>query len=100
VKETVAEIRAGSSVGFDFGLKKFLVGSDGSVHLSPLFFKQNLKEVRRANRDLSKKKKGSHNRERARLHLARVHISRRPANATNGSKEPSSGAGGYALSVV
>ena len=73
MKETVAEIRAGSSVGFDFGLKKFLVGSDGSVHLSPLFFKQNLKEVRRANRDLSKKKKGSHNRECARLHLARVH---------------------------
>lgn len=73
VEEAVAATRTGSSVGLDFGLKKFLVGSDGSVHLSPLFFKQNLKEVRRANRDLSKKKKGSHNRERAHLHLARVH---------------------------
>ena len=64
---------AGDAVGFDFGLKNFLVGSDGSKHVSPQFFKQDMNRIRRANRELSRKKKGSKNRERARLHLAREH---------------------------
>lgn len=66
-------IGAGDAVGFDFGLKDFLVGSDGSMHTSPQFFKRDMNRIRRANRALSRKKKGSKNRERARLNLAREH---------------------------
>jgi putative transposase len=63
----------GQSVGFDFGLKTFLHGSDGSRYESPGFFKQSQNEVARANRSLSRKLKGSSNRRKAQRHLARVH---------------------------
>ena len=64
---------AGKSARFDFGLKTFLTVSDGAKIESPLFFKRGLKQVRLANRSLSRKRKGSKGREKARKHLARVH---------------------------
>ena len=64
---------SGKSVGFDFGLKCFLTSSTGEEIVSPFFFKKGLKEIRQANRNLSKKKKGSNNRRRAKLHTARIH---------------------------
>ncbi|MBQ6975215.1 MAG: transposase, partial [Selenomonadaceae bacterium] len=39
-KEFKVETRTGKSVGFDFGLKKFLTASDGKDIISPLFFAQ------------------------------------------------------------
>lgn len=77
-KENEVAARTGKSVGFDFGLKKFMNGSDGIDIESPLFFKQNRNAIARANRKLSRKQKGSNNRKRARLALARLH--RRTAN--------------------
>ena len=65
--------RTGKSVGYDFGLKQFLTASDGEDIESPLFFQQNAKAIKKANRNLSRKQKGSHNRYRARLALARLH---------------------------
>jgi len=65
--------RTGKSVGFDFGLKKFLTASDTNDIESPLFFKQNANVIKKANKKLSRKKKGSNNRKRARLELARLH---------------------------
>lgn len=65
--------RTGNSVGFDFGLKTFLQSSDGLEIEAPLFFKQNRKAIEKANRILSRKKKGSTNRDRARMALARWH---------------------------
>lgn len=62
-----------TSVGLDFGLKTFLTTSDGNQIESPQCFKKGLNAIKRANRQLSKKKKGSSNRRRARLNLARVH---------------------------
>jgi putative transposase len=74
--------RCGNSIGFDFGLKTFLTGSDGTRYQSPLFFKQGIRKVKRANRNLSRKKKRARrNRYKAHLHLARVH--RRVANQRN-----------------
>ena len=70
--ETV-KIRTGKSVGFDFGLKQFLTGSDGHDIKSPDFFMQNIKKIRRKSRSHSHKKEGSHNRERARKELARAY---------------------------
>ena len=73
--------RTGKSVGFDFGLKMFLNASDGKDIASPLFFKQNANAIRRANKNLSRKAKGSNNRKKARLALARLH--KRVANQRN-----------------
>lgn len=65
--------RTGKSVGFDFGLKKFLTSSDSHDVEAPLFFKQNSAKIKKLSCKLSKKKKGSNNRKRARLDLARLH---------------------------
>lgn len=65
--------RTGKSVGFDFGLKTYLTASDGNDIISPLFFKQYEKQIRKANRALSKKKPGSHNRYEAKTNLAKLH---------------------------
>ena len=63
--------QTGKSVGYDFGLKKFLTASDGEDIVSPLFFAQNSKLIKQACRKLSRKVKGSKNRRRAKLDLAR-----------------------------
>jgi putative transposase len=72
-EEAFVELRSGKSVGFDFGLKTFLKASDGNDVLSPLFFKQGMKEIRSRNKALPRKKKGSSNRKKAKLDLARAH---------------------------
>lgn len=63
----------GKIAGFDFGLKTFLTSSDGEDVEAPLFFKQGLRQIQQANRQLSSKKRGSNNRRKARINLARVH---------------------------
>lgn len=67
----------GASVGIDFGLKTYLTMSDGSEYSNPQFFKQQLKEIKQKCRNLSKCKKGSNNRKRKRIELARLHESLR-----------------------
>ena len=64
------ELRTGKSVGFDFGLKKFLTVSDEHDITSPYFFMQTIKCIRSKCRKLSRRQKGSHNRERYRKELA------------------------------
>jgi len=66
-------IMTGKSAGCDFGLKTFLTLSDGTVEEAPLFYNQSLKKLQAAGRDYSRKVKGSSNRERSRLSLARAH---------------------------
>ena len=63
----------GKSAGFDFGLQTYLTGSDGTEHHAPQPFKQGLRKIAQANRQLSRKVKGSKNRSKANWHLARVH---------------------------
>lgn len=63
----------GKSVGLDFGLKNFLHLSDDTKIESPQFFKQGLSKIKAANRQHSRKKKGSKSRNKARKNLARVH---------------------------
>ncbi|WP_333199873.1 MULTISPECIES: transposase [unclassified Microcoleus] len=61
------------SLAQDFGLKTFLTCSDKTKIESPQFLKQSLGAIKKANRQHSKKRKGSANRERARLNLVRKH---------------------------
>jgi len=70
------EPTTGKMAGFDFGLKTFLTVSDGFSTYpieSPEFFKQSLNEIKRANRSLSRKVKGSRNRRKAKRILEKVH---------------------------
>ena len=66
-------LMTGKIAGFDFGLKRFLTGSNGHDIESPQFFKRSINAIKRANREHCRKRKGSNNRERARLDLARKH---------------------------
>jgi putative transposase len=68
------KVRSGKSVGFDFGLKTYLTASDGCSVESPLFFKQGQNRLKKLGRALSLKKKGSKNRRKAKLNLAKEHI--------------------------
>ena len=70
--EVKIEPKTGKAEGFDFGIKDFLTGSDGKPYPSPMFYKQNAKKLAKAQREHSRKVKGSNNRERARKQIARV----------------------------
>ena len=76
IKQVIA--KTGKTAGFDFGLKTYLTASDSTQIQSPLFFNRNSRKVKKASRMLSRKGKGSNNRHRARVNLARIH--RRVAN--------------------
>jgi putative transposase len=53
------EASPGNRVGLGFGLKCFLVKSDGTRIKSPLFFKQAGKEIRKKSKKLSSKKRAA-----------------------------------------
>lgn len=59
--------------GMDFGLKDFLTISDGSKVVAPEPMKKALKQLKRANRALSRKKKGSNHRKQTKRSLAKLH---------------------------
>ena len=77
VEETILDYKpkpmTGKSAGFDFGLSCFLVSSDNVRYDNPTFYRQNLKLLQEKSRSLSKKQKGSNNRKKAKLELARLH---------------------------
>ncbi len=77
-REIPNPVSTGKSGGFDFGLKTFLTNDEGECIVSPQFYRQGIHEIQRNSKALSSKQKGSNNRERARLDLARTH--RRMAN--------------------
>jgi putative transposase len=60
------------SVGIDLGIKDFVITSDGEVFNNPHFKKSETKKIKRLQRQLSKKHKGSNNRNKARIRLAKL----------------------------
>ena len=60
-------------VGIDIGLTDVVVLSTGQKFGNPQFFRQDEKRLAKAQRKLSKKQKGSKNREKARIKVARIH---------------------------
>lgn len=60
-------------VGIDVGLTNFATLSDGSEIDNPRYLKSSLEKLRLKSRQLSKKKKGSSNRFKSRLRLARLY---------------------------
>lgn len=61
------------SVGVDLGIKDFAVLSTGEKIKNPKYLKQTEKKLARAQRSLSRKKKGSSNRNKARHKVAMIH---------------------------
>ena len=76
------QVKSGNIAGFDFGLKTFLTSSDCEKIESPLFYKQALEELKKAQQNLSSKKKGSNHYKKAKLAVARIH-----AHITNQRKD-------------
>jgi len=60
-------------VGVDVGIKTFAVLSDGTEISNPEFFSESQAELRKAQKSLSRKKKGSTRRKKARLKVALIH---------------------------
>jgi putative transposase len=65
--------KAGAAVGLDLGLSHFAVFSTGEKVAAPNVFRRNEKKLAKLQRRLAKKKKGSHNRIKAKAKIARVH---------------------------
>jgi len=65
--------KTGLSAGADFGLKDFLTLSTAERIAAPQPLKAHLRRLRKTQRVLSRKQKGSKARKRARLDVARVH---------------------------
>jgi putative transposase len=63
----------GPVLGIDLGLTHFAVLSDGRKIASPRFLRRAEKKLKHAQRVLSRKQKGSRNRDKARIKVARAH---------------------------
>jgi putative transposase len=61
------------AIGIDVGLTHFAITSDVSKFDNPRFFIKHQRNLKRKQQKLSKKKKGSQNRKKARLAVAKVH---------------------------
>ena len=61
------------TLGVDVGLKSFAYTSDNKVIENPKFLNKSLKKLAKVQRRLSRKKKGSANRKKARIKVAKIH---------------------------
>ena len=64
--------KTGCSVGIDLGLKEFAITSDGIKNDNPKYLAKSEKKLVKLQRQLSRKSKGSKNRDKARVKFARV----------------------------
>ncbi|RGC69389.1 putative transposase [Micromonospora sp. MW-13] len=62
-----------SEVGIDLGLTHFAVMSDGTKIAAPKFLRRATRKLKRLQQDLSRKAKGSNNRKKAVVRVARAH---------------------------
>ena len=62
-----------NAVGIDLGIKDFVITSDGEVFNNPHFKKSQSDKIKRLQRQLSRKQKGSNNRNKARIRLAKAY---------------------------
>ena len=69
---SVSEIREENTIGIDLGVKEHAVCSDGRIFDNPKNLSHSLELLQRRQRQLSRKQKGSANRDKARIKLARI----------------------------
>ncbi len=73
-QEKPAERTDGKAIGIDVGLTHFCIASDGSKFENPKFLTKYEKNLKQKQQQLSRKQKGSNNRNKARKKVARVHL--------------------------
>jgi len=73
IDDTESENQVSGAVGIDLGIKMLATLSDGTVFENPKTYYKYDKQLRRAQKSLSRKKKGSRNRAKAKLRLAKLH---------------------------
>ena len=61
------------SVGIDLGIKNFVICSDKTVYSNMKFYEKSLRKLKISQRKLSKKKKGSNNRDKQKLKVSKLH---------------------------
>ena len=64
----------GPTVGVDLGIKTLATLSDGTTFSNPQALGSRLEKLRKLSKSVSRKKKGSRNREKARLRLAKMYL--------------------------
>ena len=64
----------GAQVGVDLGVKTLATLSDGTTFANPRALERRMRKLRKLSKSLSRKKKGSKNREKARLRLAKMYL--------------------------
>ena len=72
-KEFAPLIKTGKSIGIDIGIKHFLTDTDKRQIENPKFYEKSLEKIKGLHKNLSRKQKGSKNREKTRIKLARVY---------------------------
>jgi len=72
-QEEMPKLNNGSIVGIDLGLSKLAVVSDGSIIVNPRHVKKHERRIAVLGRQFSRKKKGSCNRWKAKVKLARAY---------------------------
>lgn len=73
VPDTVIPPHEGEIVGIDLGLNRLATLSDGNVFENQKPLRSKLRQLKRQQRSLSRKQKGSQNREQSRRKVARLH---------------------------
>ncbi len=74
VKENIASLPfVKRDIAIDLGLKHFLINQRGEKENNPRFLKQGRKRLKRLLQSLCRKKKGSNNRKKAKVKVAKLH---------------------------
>ena len=74
VERSEPQTPTGKAVGIDLGLESFYTDSDGNQVENPRFLRKSEKSLKRLQRRVSKRKKGSNNRKKAINKMARKHL--------------------------
>ena len=61
------------AVGIDLGIKNFVICSDGTIYPNMKFYEKSIRKLKISQRKLSKKKKGSNNRDKQKLKVSKLH---------------------------
>ena len=74
VETEVQELpKTNSAIGIDVGLKDFAILSNGTIYSNPKFFRKLEEKLAKAQRILSRRKKGSSNWNKQRIKVAKIH---------------------------
>lgn len=65
--------QSNNEIGIDLGIKEFAITSDGEMIENPKYLRKSEKRLRKLQKDLSRCKQGSKNREKCRIKVAKQH---------------------------